>query len=195
MRYKITTAPTIEPVSLAEAKLWLKVDGDDDDDLIGSLITAATDYCQQYEGRAYIEQTITAFINTFAKVVNLPMSPVLSITSVHYLDVDGNWELLDDAFYNLHNTTDPAYIEFDISDISVGVKDCDNAVRIIFTSGYRYHDGAAWAGDVPERVKAAMCLLITHWYERRMATCEQALKEIPMGVKSLLSERLWNSAD
>ncbi len=195
MEYSVTTAPTKEPVSLEEAKLWLKVDGDDDDDLIESLIAVARDYCQQYEGRAYVEQTITAFCNHFRRRVFLPVAPVLDITTIHYRDTVGNWQLVPEDYWTLRNDVEPGYVEFNMTGLSYQLSFMPNRIRIVFTAGYTYLDEATWKGTVPERVKAAMCLLLGHWYEHRVATCEAALKEIPIGVKSLLSERVWQNAD
>jgi uncharacterized phiE125 gp8 family phage protein len=38
---RLVTAPTSEPVALEDAKLWLRIDGDDEDSLILSLISSA----------------------------------------------------------------------------------------------------------------------------------------------------------
>lgn len=191
MQYKTTTAPAKEPVTLTEAKLWLRVDTDDDDDLIESLIEAARDYCQQYEGRAYVEQTITAYCDNFSRILYLPMPPVLDITSIHYRDRDDAWQAVSSDYWTLRDEIEPAYIKFDLTGLSYVLSYYPNRIRIIYTSGYTYADGESWLGSVPERVKAAMSLLIGHWYERRLATCEEQIREIPIGVKSLLSERAW----
>jgi uncharacterized phiE125 gp8 family phage protein len=195
MFYKVSTDPTAEPVSLSEAKLWMKVDGDDDDALISSLIIAARDYCQQYEGRAYVEQEITAYADNYRRIFYLPVSPVLTVESVEYRDADEAWQTVSSDYYTLRNEFDPAYIEFDLTGLSYTLSLYPNRIRVVFTAGYRYDDNGEWAGSVPDRVKAAMCLLIGHWYEHRIASCEAQLKEIPMGVKSLLSERVWTNAD
>jgi len=195
MFYQVTTPPAAQPVTLEQAKLWLKVDTDDDDDLIESLISAATDYCQQYEGRAYVEQEISAFWDNFKPYLYLPVAPVLTVESVHYRDRDEEWQEVSENYYILRNDVEPSYLEFDLTGLTYVLSYRPNRIRVVFTAGYRYSEEESWAGTIPDRVKAAMCLLISHWYEHRLATCEQALKEIPIGVKSLLSERLWTNAD
>ena len=46
------TPPAVEPVTVAEAKAHLRVDISDDDTYIGTLITAAREWCEEYLDRS-----------------------------------------------------------------------------------------------------------------------------------------------
>lgn len=52
----LISAPTAEPITLAEAKLHLRVDTTDDDVLITDLIMSAREYAEDFQGRAFITQ-------------------------------------------------------------------------------------------------------------------------------------------
>ena len=49
MAYSVVTPAASEPITLTEAKNFLRVDGSDDDALITALISAAREMCEQYE--------------------------------------------------------------------------------------------------------------------------------------------------
>ena len=53
----LLTPPAVEPVTLAEAKAYLRVEHDDDDDVIASLIAAARSHIEAQTRRALITQT------------------------------------------------------------------------------------------------------------------------------------------
>lgn len=54
-----------EPVTQAEAKLWLKLDSDldEDDELVDELIVSARLYCEDYCNRAFRAKNITIRVN------------------------------------------------------------------------------------------------------------------------------------
>lgn len=56
--YKVTVPPTTEPVSLQEAKDWLRVDWTADDALLSTLISRARSLCEGVTHRALATQTI-----------------------------------------------------------------------------------------------------------------------------------------
>lgn len=54
---ELVTGPAAEPISTADMKTWLRVDGSDEDTLISSLVKAARRAAENYTYRAFITQT------------------------------------------------------------------------------------------------------------------------------------------
>src|SRR4051794_4197557 len=65
MRLVQITPPSVEPVTLAEAKLHCKVDFTDDDALITSLIAAARMVCETRLRQALVTQTWVLYLDSF----------------------------------------------------------------------------------------------------------------------------------
>lgn len=91
MVLSLVTAPTAPVVSLAEAKLHLRLDVDDENPLIAECLDAATDYCESFTHRAFLTQTWDYAIDDFPRglVIDLPKAPLLSVPSVTYIDQAG----------------------------------------------------------------------------------------------------------
>lgn len=63
--YVINSESGSEPVTLTEAKLWLKQDDiDTDDDLITGLIEAGRKYCEDYTGRSFFTKNISVRVTS-----------------------------------------------------------------------------------------------------------------------------------
>lgn len=182
-KWQITTEPTVEPVTLAEAKLHLRgVDHSDEDNLITSLIKAARQWCEEYQNRAYITQTITWKLDRFPREFIVPRPKLQSVTSIKYIDADGSEQTLDSSYYNVDIYSEPARIALAYGQSWPLLRGDINSVEVIFVAGY----GDA-ANDVPDKTKAAMKLLIAHLYEHREDVSTLRHENIPFGVKSLLS--------
>ena len=63
MAYSVVTPAASEPITLTEAKNFLRVDGSDDDALIGALISAAREMCEQYTRRILVTTTIDEYFD------------------------------------------------------------------------------------------------------------------------------------
>jgi uncharacterized phiE125 gp8 family phage protein len=87
----LKTAPTDEPITLEDAKTHLRETGTDEDDLILSLIQAAREYVETFTSRALMPQTWYWKADRFpvCEPVWLPRPPLVSITSVSYVDETG----------------------------------------------------------------------------------------------------------
>ena len=187
MNWQVTTAPTTEPVTLAEAKTHLRVDGSDEDTFIEGLIQAAREWCEDYERRAYITRTITAKFDRFYSTIILPMPKIQSVTSVKYLDTAGTEQTLSTDYYDVDTYREPGAITLAYNKTWPTTRDINNAVEVVFVAGYGDAD------DVPERVKCAIKLLIGHLYENRETTSPINISEVPLGIKSLLTNRSWTA--
>lgn len=187
-RVKITTAPAIEPVTTAEAKLHLRVDHTTDDTLIDRLIETARIQCEDVARRAFITRTFTAYLDHWPNMTRfeLPFPPLLTVTSIKYYDDLGSAAAtFASSNYQVDAHSEPGRISLKANATwpSVTLRDL-NGVEIIYTAGY----GPA-ATDVPDRYKAAVLLLVAHLYEHRESVVVEqgvSLMALPMGIMDLL---------
>jgi uncharacterized phiE125 gp8 family phage protein len=87
MAITIVTPPAALPVTVEECKAYGRIDFDDADALIESLIGAARDHLEQATGRTFVATTYQLTLDAFpCDEIALPRSPVLSVASVKYYD-------------------------------------------------------------------------------------------------------------
>lgn len=191
MKYAVTTGPTVEPVHLAEAKLHLRtVTGDNSEDslLIGPLVMAAREYCENVTGRALAEQTLKAYPEGWG-LWRLPRPPVVSIASVKYYDTDNTEYTLAAADYQL-DTVDGQLLILEEPTTTLRAL---NPIVVEYAAGY--------TTDCPRAVRQAMLLLVAHWYQNREAVMVEMARsvragsvsvEIDYSVRRLLNQyRVW----
>ena len=82
MKLKLKTGPAVEPVTLEEAKLHLRVDSGDDNALITALITTARELAERETHRAFITQTWQMYLDTAEAEIEIPKPPLQSIVSI-----------------------------------------------------------------------------------------------------------------
>jgi len=82
MRLKLKTAPSVEPVTLDQAKLHLRVDSSDDNTLITALITTARQLAERETKRAFITQTWELHLDRALPEVEIPKPPLQSVDSI-----------------------------------------------------------------------------------------------------------------
>ena len=180
IKWQVTTEPTVEPVTLDEAKLNLKVDCDADDDLITGLIVTARRWCEDYENRAYITQTITAKTFWLPDQIILPRPLLQSVTSVTYVDTAGDTQTLSDTLYDVDTVREPGQIARAFNATYPTVRGDVNGVTIVYVAGY----GDA-STDVPQETIQAIQIMIAYYYTDRMGE-----NPIPEAVKNLLNKRV-----
>ena len=167
MSLSLVTPPVSDVITIDEAKTHLRVTDATEDASITTLIKTAQGFLDgEYGilGRALVTQTWDLFLKAFpstGKSIQIPLQPLQSITSVKYVNPDGNLITLDASKYIVDTAENPPLIHAAYGETWPDTRDQPNAVTIRFVAGY----GAAAA--VPEPIKAAMRLLIGHWYQNR----------------------------
>lgn len=84
---KVTIAPTWEPVSLEEAKLYMVIDYAEKDTIIAALITAARELLEEKYDIGIALKTLNVIIDNSCGGFELTGSPIGAVTGV---DSDGN---------------------------------------------------------------------------------------------------------
>jgi len=167
MGWKVTTDPTEEPVTLAEAKAHCRVDGSDEDDLITALIVAARQWVERHLDQALISQEVTAKRTGFPNAwrIYLPFTALRSVASVEYLDSDRVSQSLATTVYEVDTFGIPGsiYLKQD-QEWPSDVASEPDTVTIVYQAGI-----AATAATTPQAIKQAVLLLVGHWYENREA--------------------------
>lgn len=184
----LLTAPTIEPVSLAEAKLHLRVDISTDDTLIETLITAARQHLETLcrPRIAMITQTWQYIADCWPSSDTLELRPwpLQSVSSISYTDEDGMTATFSSANYLVDTSSEPGRIRLKsaASWPTVSLREL-NGLVIQFVAGW-----GADGSTVPAPLRQALLLLVAHWYENReIALVTGAMaSEIPFTVQALV---------
>jgi uncharacterized phiE125 gp8 family phage protein len=163
MPVKLITAPATEPITLAEAKLHLRVDASatDEDALISALIVAARQDAEHETGRALITQTWELALDCFLSEIRLQKPPIASIVSVKYIDTAGVLQTLASSAYLLDAHSEPGRLTPAYGTCWPANRVQANAVMIQYTAGY------ADAASVPQTIKNWMLMRIATLYAHR----------------------------
>lgn len=212
LRFRRSIAPTALPVTLDEAKAQPNVDFDDDNDLITRFIKTATAHLDGKSGQLFkciCPQTWVMTIDggfpcagqgfydntdrfnelqwwqpeqTEARVV-LPLGPVLTVSSVAYVDTTGTTQTLSPSAYDLvpGSGLDDAYLVPKFNTAWPQTQFQGQAATITYTAGY--------ATDDPDfdRLRSAILLHVSHMYENRgILAGSGSSPELIMGYSALI---------
>lgn len=190
MAYKVISVPASEPITLSEAKNYLKVEDSytDDDTLITAIITSVRQYIETYLTTALITQTIEEkwdYIDVrsyqLRQNFNLGVCPVQSVTSITYIDTDGDSQTWSASEYVVDTHRQVARIGIKNGYTWPSIQDEINVLTVTYVAGY----GDA-GSDVPGNILQAMRYLIAAYYENRtdhLATLPTASRVILDNIK------------
>jgi uncharacterized phiE125 gp8 family phage protein len=178
----LLAGPAAEPITLAEAKAHLRVDGAAEDALIASLIITSRLHIEAALGLALITQSWSYRLDAWPKggIVGLPIRPLQSITAVRVTDSAGTAETIEPARYLLDGASLPPRLLPAASPLPQPAVRWQG-IAIDLVAGF-----GASAASVPAPIRQALLLLVAHWFERRDPVVEHAMTRVPDSVSDLL---------
>lgn len=178
----MTAAPTAEPVTLAEAKAQLRVDGSTEDAFIASLIVTSRLQIEAALGLALVTQTWRLTLDDWPHdgVIEVPMRPVQSVLAIEFASGGDGATALAPASYHVDGRALPPRIVL-TSDAPPALEQRAEGISIDFVAGF----GPA-AEHVPAPIRQALLLLVAHWFENREPCADVASPGIPAAVSTLL---------
>lgn len=171
------------PVSVVELKAHLRIDADDDteDLLLAAYIAAATQWCEEYNGRKFLDTTCVEVFDAFPTQFEPRNHPLSSVTSIVYTDTDGDAQTLDAADYQVDTQSETPRIVVAYNGSWPDTRAVPNAVTLTYVAGY-----GADADDVPQIKRHAILMLAGSLYENRETTSPIQIHQVPYGVTALL---------
>jgi uncharacterized phiE125 gp8 family phage protein len=177
----LLTAPAIEPLSLAEAKAYLRVETGDDDEVIGALIAGSRIHVEAQTRRALITQSWRICVDAWPEDGRLTIvpAPLQTLIAARVYDFDNAAHAVDTGAFVLDRGGSalifapwalpaPGRLAAGIElDVTVG-----------------YGDAAV---DVPQALRQAIRLLVAHWYENRGLVAAGTTSVLPSTVAALIA--------
>jgi len=199
----LVTPPTTMPVTLEEAKLHLKVEGDEENGLINGLIAGAVSYLDGWTGilgRALVEQTWRQDFDMFGCTMRLVLGPVSEIVSITYRNAAGQVSTVADSDYALVTDSLGPRVFWDAGYSAPGDLYEQGAVSVTYKAGYPTTpaveadpdavppvSSAEASSTVPAALKVAILLMVGHWYANRETVAEGSFSELPFAANALIA--------
>jgi uncharacterized phiE125 gp8 family phage protein len=177
-------------LALEDAKKHLRVDFDDDDDLIDSYIATAiqnVDGRDGWLGRALVEQTWELRLSDFGgSVIPIPLPPLIAVESIKYYDAADVLQTLSADVYEVTGVGGfgKARVMLKSGRAWPGIGKRGENVLIRFSAGYE---------TVPAPILTAIKRQVGAMYENREAVVVNAsVAKLPGGVEAMLTPyRVW----
>jgi len=160
----LTSGPAVEPISLDDAKLHARVDGESENMLISSLILAARLHIERSLDLALISQSWSLYLDRWpdAPYVELPLAPLISVDAIRLYSAADTFVTLDPELFLIDKTSRRPRIARNAGQSWTPPGRAINGIEIAFTAGFGESED-----DVPMPVRQAIRMLVAHWYEAR----------------------------
>lgn len=146
-------APAIEPLTLAETKLYLRKDGTAEDTLITDLISVAREHAEIFLKRSLLTQTWQMTLADYApECLRLPMGPIQELSEIRLVAQDGTSAIFSDTLYSLDAVNE--VVNFTTTPYS-------HSIEIDYVTGVEN------AADLPKSIRYGMLSHIAYLFDNR----------------------------
>lgn len=181
MPHILTLPPTLETISVAEAKDHLRVTHSDDDTYISTLISSARRMIEQRYDLALLQQSWSSFQNDWPcdGIFKLPIYPVQSIVDLLVYGDDDVAATIDHAHYYLDAVSKPCQLVLRNGRSFPRPGRRVNGIEVKISAGF-----GTTAAAVPSPIKQALLVILSDWYAARG---DVDAGNIPLAAQALLS--------
>lgn len=182
MRVKVITPPAAEPVTASQLREHLRIDSDAEDDYLLRKFGEARTWAEGYLRRAIAQQTLEVAFDEIEEPLILPYAaPLVSITSMKYLDSSGVEQTLSTSVYSVDDYSEPARISLAYDQSWPTYRSIPNTIKVRYVAGY--------ASDaVPTPIITGLELLTGDLYTRRENSSPVRLETVPLGALFFLNQ-------
>jgi uncharacterized phiE125 gp8 family phage protein len=187
MDFQLVEGPESEPITVAEARMHLRVDDTEEDAYIGTLVGAARRWIERTHGLSLVSQTFDGSVDAFPwdGVIKIDKYPLRSVTSITYHDEDLTTStVLSASSYQVDTAKRPPLIALKSgSSWPTASLRATSGVVVRFVAGY------GTAEDVPEDIRHALKLLVAQMYNfREPEVVGTVVARVQYAVDSLLAD-------
>lgn len=183
----IDTEPTVEPVTLAQAKEHLRITHSDEDAKINRLITAARKHAEYFTARAFNSQRWLLKLECWPNVIQLPNPPAAQIIQIDYVDPNGDTQTLSTSVYYVDYKQEPGTVRLAYGQSWPALRSLHNAVVVLYQCGY-----GTTADSVPADIREAILAIMATSYEFREDVTTSMVTRVPEAADRLLwPYRTW----
>lgn len=157
------------PVTMDEARAWLRLGAADEDALVERLIGAVTNMCETFTGQWLLARDGAEVLTVRRQTARLAARPVVAVDMVARIDAGGDDVVLDPADYRVD-------IADGLAAVTVAGATDGTRLRVAYRAGM-----AEAAADVPAAIRHGMLRMVQHLYEAR----DDAKADPPAAVAAL----------
>lgn len=179
------TADPTELMSLDIVKEHLRVESENEDQLILQYMSAAMDYMSSVSGRTFkyasSSPTIYLYMDKNERIAQIRRARDLTFISARYAAEDGVYKTLPSDAFRYSKEVYPTAVEVTDPPSDLDPRSYEGIYRFAFTGGDN-------VSDLPNQFKIAMLMLVGHYYANREAEYVGGITtELKEGVRRLMN--------